>query len=120
MPGLNREPWPLEVLQKAQRMRAQGLPWKVVAERLGRTQQTLEVQFSRWKHGKLGRRWEKTTRAEVMVRMAEAGVKPGAIAKHFGLTVQNVCVSLARRGYDSEVRALYRDDCIPLLRREAA
>ena len=120
MPGVNRDTWPLEIFQKAQRMRAQGLPWRIVAERLGRKEQILLVQYGRWKSGKLGSRWEKSTRAAAMVRMAEAGIKPGVIAKHFGISVQLVCVSLARRGYDSEIRRLYRDDCIPLLRREAA
>ena len=106
----------LEELMRAATLRTLGLTWREVAERLGRDPKSLEVVSWRWRHGKLAKnRWSKTTRVEEMIRLTEAGVKPGVIAKRFGMSVQNVCMTLSRRGYDGEVRQLYRG--IPLLQR---
>jgi hypothetical protein len=105
-----RRPWKVAELEKAEKLRALGLPWRVIGERLDRPYHVLEVQFCRWKKGIWGIRQPKTTRIEAWCRMAEEGWKAREIAEAFGVTTQNVCVALRRRGLDAEVRREYRDD----------
>jgi len=98
----------VDLMERVAALRAQGLPWVTVAERLGQSRHSLESVYCRWRKGKTGERWRATTLIERMVEHVEKeGRSAGWIARKYGRSIQSVCVNLARRGLDAEMRAMW-------------
>jgi len=104
-----------EDLERIHAMKARGWTWPAIAARMNRTQGSVEVTYSRWKNGTHRKSWNRPTRVARMIQMAEAGISSREIANAMGISIQNACVSLARVGYDAEVRRLYRDNPLSVL-----
>jgi hypothetical protein len=83
-------------------LRGQGLKWSVIAARIGRSEGTLRVMFSRYRRGQV--RAMPSLTAQV-VEAFEAEPRPvSVIATQMGLSPRQVRDLLYRRGYDAEVR----------------
>ena len=107
-------PWSSpDAMQRIADLRAQGLKWSAIAERLDRPLASLKIQYGTWRKGRRGTGWQRQARNRDMIRLAESGVPTNAIAAQLGLRTVVVCVTLARYGLDAEVRALYHEEpCI--------
>ena len=83
-------------------LRRRGMTWSVIAARLGRSEGTLRVMFSRYQRGQVKATPCVGTR---VVEAFEANPRPvPAIAMEMGLSPRQVRNLLYRRGYDAEVR----------------
>jgi hypothetical protein len=83
-------------------LRGQGLTWSMISARMGRSEGTLRVMFSRYKRGQV--RAVPST-ADQVVEAFEANPRPiPLIATTMGLSPRQVRNLLYRRGYDAEVR----------------
>ena len=83
-------------------LRAQGLKWSVIAARIGRSEGTLRVMFSRYQRGQVKAVLSVTNQ---VVEAFEANPRPvPVIATAMGLSPRQVRDLLYRRGYDAEVR----------------
>ncbi len=83
-------------------LRGQGLTWSVISARMGRSEGTLRVMFSRYQRGQV--RAVPSITDQVMETF-EANPRPiRVIATTMGLSPRQVRNLLYRRGYDAEVR----------------
>src|SRR5215204_5890837 len=83
-------------------LRGQGLPWSVIAARMGRSEGTLRVMFSRYRRGQVK---AVPSIADQVVEAFEANPRPiRVIARALGLSPRQVRNGLYRGGYDAEVR----------------
>ena len=83
-------------------LRAQGLKWSAIAARMGRSEGTLRVMFSRYRRGQVRAMPSITNQ---VVEAFEANPRPvPVIATAMGLSPRRVRDLLYRRGYDAEVR----------------
>jgi hypothetical protein len=83
-------------------LRGQGLKWSVISARLGRSEGTLRVMFSRYQRGQV--RAVPSITDQVMETF-EANPRPiRVIATTMGLSPRQVRNLLYRRGYDAEMR----------------
>ena len=83
-------------------LRSQGLKWSIIAARMGRSEGTLRVMFSRYRRGQLRAMPSLTKR---VVEAFEANPRPiSSLATAMGLSPRRVRDLLYRRGYDAEVR----------------
>ncbi len=83
-------------------LRGQGLKWAMIATRMGRSEGTLRVMFSRYRRRQV--RAMPSIGARV-VEAFEANPRPvSIIAMEMGLPPRQVRDLLYRRGYDAEVR----------------
>jgi hypothetical protein len=83
-------------------LRGQGLKWSVIADRMGRSEGTLRVMFSRYRRGQVRAMPSITNQ---VVEAFEANPRPvPIIATAMGLSPRQVRDLLYRRGYDAEVR----------------
>ena len=83
-------------------LRSRGMKWSVIAARLGQSEGTLRVMFSRYQRGQVKAAPSVGTR---VVEAFEANPRPvPAIATEMGLSPRQVRNLLHRRGYDAEVR----------------
>jgi hypothetical protein len=91
-------------------LRGQGLKWSVISARLGRSEGTLRVMFSRYQRGQV--RAVPSITDQVMETF-EANPRPiRVIATTMGLSPRQVRNLLYRRGYDAEMRSkLARSTC---------
>ncbi len=84
-------------------LRRQGLKWAVIAARMGRSEGTLRVMFSRYRRGRVK---AVPSIANQVVEAFEANPRPvPVIAMAMGLSPRQVRDLLYRRGYDAEVRS---------------
>lgn len=92
--------------EKAERLKAQGLTWPQVAERMGGrswtslTAMVSEIRKGKWRFA----RHQQRTMTEAMAALAESGWTPTEIATAFGLSVATVSARLINAGCDAEVR----------------
>ncbi len=83
-------------------LRGRGLKWSVISARMGRSEGTLRVMFSRYKRGQVR---AVPSMADRVVETFEADPRPiRVIATTMGLSPRQVRNLLYRRGYDAEVR----------------
>src|SRR5215211_8486890 len=83
-------------------LRRQGLKWAVIAARMGRSEGTLRVMFSRYRRGQMK---AMPSIGDQIVEAFEANPRPiPVIATAMGLSPRQVRDLLYRRGYDAEVR----------------
>jgi hypothetical protein len=83
-------------------LRGQGLRWSVISARMGRSEGTLRVMFSRYRRGQIK---AVPSNADRAVEAFEANPCPiPVIATAMGLSPRQVRNLLYRRGYDAEVR----------------
>jgi hypothetical protein len=83
-------------------LREQGLKWSVISARMGRSEGTLRVMFSRYRRGQVR---AAPSMADRVVAAFEANPRPiPVIAMTMGLSARQVRNLLYRRGYDAEVR----------------
>ncbi len=83
-------------------LRGQGLKWSVIAIRLGRSEGTLRVMFSRYRRGQVK---AMPSIGDQVVEAFEANPRPvPIIATAMGLSPRRVRDLLYRRGYDAELR----------------
>lgn len=103
--------WTREELEKADRLQRQGVTCANIAERLGRPLGSLKTQLCRYRKGKLDRMLHRRDRDAILLRMAEEGRPAREIheALNDGSTLQNTHMKLRHRGFDAEIRALYRN-----------
>jgi transcriptional regulator len=97
---------------KVSALRANGLTWPVIAERLGVKRASLTTQFCKWKKHGAGPGWAKYRRTQRMIELAEAGWTTRRIADEVGSSIANVIMALNRHGVDAELRALYQAEPI--------
>ena len=84
-------------------LRGQGLTWSAIAARMGRSEGTLRVVFSRYRRGQVK---AMPSIGDQIVEAFEANPRPvPVIATDLGLSPQQVRNGLCRRGYDAEVRS---------------
>ena len=91
-------------------LREQGLKWSVISARMGRSEGTLRVVFSRYKRGQVK---AVSSIADRAVEAFEANPRPiRVIATAMGLSPRQLRNLLYRRGYDAEMRSkLARSTC---------
>ena len=83
-------------------LRRQELKWAVIAARMGRSEGTLRVMFSRYRRGQMK---AMPSIGDQIVEAFEANPRPvPVIATAMGLSSRQVRDLLYRRGYDAEVR----------------
>ena len=83
-------------------LRGQGLTWSVISARMGRSEGTLRVMFSRFQRGQVK---AVPSMADRVVEAFETNPCPiRVIATTMGLSPRQVRNLLYRRGYDAEVR----------------
>ena len=83
-------------------LRGQGLKWSVISARMGRSEGTLRVMFSRYQRGQVR---GVLSMADRVVEAFEANPRPiPVLATAMGLSPRQVRNLLYRRGYDAEVR----------------
>jgi len=83
-------------------LRGQGLTWSVISARLGRSEGTLRVMFSRYQRGQVRAVPSMTDR---LVEAFEANPRPiAALATALGLSPRQARNGLYRRGYDAKMR----------------
>ena len=83
-------------------LRGQGLKWAVIAARMGRSEGTLRVMFSRYRRGQVR---AVPSIGDQIVDAFEANPRPvSVIAAAMGLSPRQVRDLLYRRGYDAELR----------------
>ncbi len=83
-------------------LRDQDLKWSVIAARVGRSEGTLRVMFSRYRRGQMK---AVPSIGDRVVEAFEANPRPvPIIAIAMGLSPRQVRDLLYRRGYDAEVR----------------
>ena len=83
-------------------LRDQGLTWAMIAARMGRSEGTLRVMFSRYQRGQIK---AVPSTGDQVVEAFEANPRPiHVIATAMGLSSRQVRDLLYRRGYDAEVR----------------
>ncbi len=83
-------------------LRGQGLKWSVISARMGRSEGTLRVMFSRYKRAQVK---AVPSMADRVVEAFEANPRPiPVLATAMGLSPRQVRNLLYRRGYDAEVR----------------
>ncbi len=83
-------------------LHGQGLKWSVIAARMGRSEGTLRVMFSRYRRGQVK---AVPSIADQVVEAFEANPRPVlVIATAMGLSPRRVRDLLYQRGYDAEVR----------------
>lgn len=83
-------------------LRGQGLQWSIIATRMGRSEGTLRVMFSRYRRGQVK---AVPSIANRVVEAFEANPRPvPVIATAMGLSPRRVRDLLYRQGYDAEVR----------------
>ena len=83
-------------------LREQGLKWSVISARMGRSEGTLRVMFSRYKRGQVK---AVPSIADRAVEAFEANPRSiPVLATAMGLSPRQVRNLLYRRGYDAEVR----------------
>jgi transposase len=99
-----------EDLEKALKLKASGLSWGVIAERFGRSYESLARMVHAYRSGKISfspQRYE--ARRKRMVWLFEhAGVTVLELAKMFDIFESSVCQTLDREGIDAEERAAIR------------
>ena len=101
-----RRAWTAQEVDTAQRLKAMGLTWGQVAERLGRTRNGVTAYMSYLRSGAIrhpGRRPEWDRRRE-WIALAEQGWTTGEIGRAYGISSAHVCARLSAHGYDREVR----------------
>lgn len=84
-----------------------GLPWSVIADRLGKEQNTLEVTVSRFRNGQWGDGIERRAQRDAAIErfIAETGaVEVPVIARAFGMSLGGTYSALGRLGLDREMR----------------
>jgi hypothetical protein len=83
-------------------LRRQGLKWAVIAVRMGRSEGTLRVMFSRYQRGQVK---AVPSIGDQVMEAFEADPRPvSVLATAMGLSPRRVRDLLYRRGYDAEVR----------------
>ena len=83
-------------------LRGQGLTWAVISARLGRSEGTLRVMFSRYRRGQVK---AVPSMADRAVEAFEANPRPiRVIAAAMELSPRQLRNLLYRRGYDAEMR----------------
>ena len=83
-------------------LREQGLKWSVISARMGRSEGTLRVMFSRYQRGQVK---AVPSIADRAVEAFETNPRPvPVLATAMGLSPRQVRDLLYRRGYDAEVR----------------
>lgn len=96
------------LLQKAIELKAKGLGWRDVAERLGVKQNSLEVEASKYKRGLITADSEKRYETNLkIIADVEAGVDIPEISEKYGIPRSIINDRLYHMGYDAEVRREY-------------
>lgn len=106
-------------LCRALDLKARGLTWVQIAERLGRSYRSLTATICYYRKGQWNSERTRLVRERNarMIEAAETGESISVIAKREGLSLQLVCTTLYNYGLDAEVRTeirrelAYRESC---------
>lgn len=94
-----------EILDRAQELRKQKLPWKIIAQRLECPIDSLQVTVSNRKNGKWRNARAKRERENTLIEgMVYCGLKVCDIAFLMEVSVNAVSEKLSRIGLDREMR----------------
>lgn len=106
-----RDLYTRERLDHALRLKAQGMTWSVIAERMGVPQNSLEVTISRYRRGKLLFADERLSQERQRIEtLAESGERICDIARTLGFKRNTVCQRLNYMGIDAELRSQFQKD----------
>jgi IS30 family transposase len=95
-------------IQHIVKLKEQGLSYRQIGARLGRTRTSLKTTMSMIQTGKYQFRTDVNKAiTDQFVREAENGTLPRTIAKRLGWSPERVMMRLARQGLDAEMRREY-------------
>ena len=98
-------PYTSAELARIDRMRAAGLSWTVIAERLGRSENSLAVTYCKWRQGQIRFVPEKRAEENALIeRLLMRGTSMAEIGRRLGIVPQSVERRLTRMGLDAEMR----------------
>lgn len=99
--------WPPERIEYAMALKAKGLSWAVIAERMRANQGSMQSIVSQYRKGRLSfATIRKAPRNEEIERLfLDEGWTYARLGRHFGITSPAIIGLLRRRGVDAEVRA---------------
>lgn len=102
--------YPRELLERAIALKATGLTWNCVAERVGRDPHVLQIVLCQYRRGQWNFRSEETSARndEIERLFCQEGMRLIDIARRFSLTLGGVAHILTRRGIDAEARSAMR------------